>query len=265
MTSALLPVAAILAYLASGYLFGRRLLVNASPAAGGIVALAALALGLHLATLLLAPGNLFDPAFFRALSLVAFAVMAMSLCVSLIRPVLALGAVVCPIAAVSIALDFALTPADQASASANWQVRLHVIIALWAYAVLSLSALQALLLAAQEKALREKRLTGLVRALPALSLMESLFFQLVGVGFFLLSLTLLSGVLFVHDLFAQHLVHKTVLSIVAWCLFGGLLFMHWRWGLRGRRAARWALAGMLVLLLAFFGSKFVLELVLQRP
>jgi len=89
-------------------------------------------------------------------------------------------------------------------------------------------------------------------------------FRLIGAGFVLLTLTLLSGVLFVDNLFAQHLVHKTVLSIAAWIVFGVLLFGRWRWGWRGRRAVRLTLAGTLVLLLAFFGSKFVLELVLKR-
>jgi ABC-type uncharacterized transport system permease subunit len=89
-------------------------------------------------------------------------------------------------------------------------------------------------------------------------------FRLIGAGFVLLTLTLLSGVLFVDNLFAQHLVHKTVLSIAAWVVFGVLLFGRWRWGWRGRRAVRLTLAGMVILLLAFFGSKFVLEVLLHR-
>jgi ABC-type uncharacterized transport system permease subunit len=80
----------------------------------------------------------------------------------------------------------------------------------------------------------------------------------------LLTLTLLSGVLFVDNLFAQHLVQKTVLSIAAWLVFGVLLFGRWRWGWRGRRAVRLTLAGMVILLLAFFGSKFVFEVLLHR-
>jgi ABC-type uncharacterized transport system permease subunit len=89
-------------------------------------------------------------------------------------------------------------------------------------------------------------------------------FRVIAAGFVLLTLTLLSGVLFVDDLFAQHLVHKTVLSIAAWIVFGILLFGRWRWGWRGRRAVRLTLAGMAILLLAFFGSKFVLEVILHR-
>ena len=78
------------------------------------------------------------------------------------------------------------------------------------------------------------------------------------------ALTLVSGVLFVENLFAQHLAHKTILSIASWIVFGTLLFGRWRWGWRGDRAVRLTLIGMVVLLLAFFGSKYVLELVLNR-
>ena len=86
----------------------------------------------------------------------------------------------------------------------------------------------------------------------------------VGAGFVLLTATLLTGVLFVQDLFAQHLVHKTVLSVLSWLLFGGLLLGRWRRGWRGRIAVRWTLSAMALLVLAFFGSKAVLELVLHR-
>ena len=94
--------------------------------------------------------------------------------------------------------------------------------------------------------------------------MEQLLFQLIASGFTLLTLTILAGLLFIHDWFAQHLIHKTVLTIAAWLIFGGLLFGRWRYGWRGMRAVRLTLAGMALLLLAFFGSKFVLEHVLKR-
>ena len=81
----------------------------------------------------------------------------------------------------------------------------------------------------------------------------------------LLTATLLTGVLFVENLLAQHLVHKTVLSVLSWLAFGALLLGRWRYGWRGATAVRWTLAAMALLVLAFFGSKFVLELVLRRP
>jgi ABC-type uncharacterized transport system permease subunit len=133
-----------------------------------------------------------------------------------------------------------------------------------AYSLLAIAAVLALLLATQEKALRTRTLNAWADALPPLTQTESLMFKLIGAGFALLTLTLLSGILFVHNLHAQHQAHTAILSLVAWIIFGVLLFGRWRWGWRGRRAVNLALAGMAILLLAFFGSKFVLEMILHR-
>ena len=99
---------------------------------------------------------------------------------------------------------------------------------------------------------------------PPLTLVEALMFRLIFVGFALLTLALMTGAVFVENLFAQHLVHKTVLSLLAWGVFGALLFGRVRYGWRGKRAVRLALTAMVLLGMAFFGSKFVLELVLAR-
>lgn len=152
----------------------------------------------------------------------------------------------------------------------GWQIQLHVSVALMAYASLSLAALQALLLLLIEKRLKSPQslnanwFARFANWLPPLSRIERQLFQLITVGFVLLTLTLLSGGLFIHDWFAQHLVHKTVLTIAAWLCFGLLLLGHWRFGWRGRQAAIFTLGGMVLLLLAFFGSKMVLELILRR-
>ena len=100
--------------------------------------------------------------------------------------------------------------------------------------------------------------------MPALQTQESLLFQSLGLGFFLLSLSLVSGVMFVDDLLAQHLAHKTILSIATWLVFAVLLWGRWRHGWRGRTATRWTLWGFALLALAYFGSKVVLEMVLGR-
>ena len=89
-------------------------------------------------------------------------------------------------------------------------------------------------------------------------------FQLGFFGFILLSVGLLTGFLYLEDMFAQHLVHKTVLSMVAWIAFAVLLWGRFRFGWRGRTAIRWTLIGFAVLMLAYFGSKAVVELILQR-
>jgi ABC-type uncharacterized transport system permease subunit len=94
--------------------------------------------------------------------------------------------------------------------------------------------------------------------------METLLFQMITAGVFVLSASLGTGFLFLHDLFAQHLVHKTVLSLLAWVIFCAILIGRQRYGWRGRVAVNWILAGFIFLLLGYFGSKFVLELVLAR-
>jgi ABC-type uncharacterized transport system permease subunit len=94
--------------------------------------------------------------------------------------------------------------------------------------------------------------------------METLLFQMIGTGLFFLSISLVSGFIFIEDLFAQHLVHKTVLSIIAWIIFSSLLIGRFRYGWRGKTAVRWTLTGFFLLLLAYFGSKLVLEIILHR-
>src|SRR5690606_33921512 len=129
----------------------------------------------------------------------------------------------------------------------------------------AIAALLAVMLWLQERALRQRAFNTWLRALPALSELETLLFRTIAVGFGLLSLTLLTGVLFVEDFLSQHLVHKSVLSMRSWLLFGGLLLGRWRYGWRRVRAAHWTLTAMALLLLASFGSKLVLELLLGRP
>ncbi|MBW3566528.1 MAG: cytochrome c biogenesis protein CcsA [Proteobacteria bacterium] len=143
--------------------------------------------------------------------------------------------------------------------NASWQLEAHILLSVLAYGLLALAAFQSILLAIQDYRLRRHRPGGWLRALPPLAGMEALLFQTLGLGFALLSLALFSGLIFVENLFAQHLVHKTVLSIVAWIVFGVLLWGRWRFGWRGRTAIRWTLGGFTLLVLAYFGSKLVLE------
>jgi ABC-type uncharacterized transport system permease subunit len=93
--------------------------------------------------------------------------------------------------------------------------------------------------------------------------MERMLFELVWVGLAALTLSIFSGMLFMEDMFAQHLVHKTVLSLVAWVLFSLLLWGRYQLGWRSQTAVRFTLSGFLLLLLGFFGSKLVLELILS--
>ena len=119
-------------------------------------------------------------------------------------------------------------------------------------------------LALQERALRRREFRGWLRALPPLVQLESLLFRTITAGFVVLTAAMLTGVLFVEDLMAQHLAHKTVLSVLSWLVFGALLLGRRRYGWRGARAIRWTLVAMALLVLAYFGSKFVIELLLVR-
>jgi ABC-type uncharacterized transport system permease subunit len=204
-------------------------------------------------------------AFFNSLSIVAALISALVLLSAIKRPVETLAIMVLPVAAVTLALDQFMPNQPVIAAPAGSSLQIHILISLVAYSLLSIAALQALVLAVQDWQLHNHRPGGLIRALPPLQWMEDLLFQLIAVGFALLSVSLLTGFFFLEDIFAQHLVHKTVLSIVAWLVFAVLLFGRMRFGWRGRTAIKWTLSGILTLMLAYFGSKLVLELILQRP
>ena len=260
----ILAAFAILAYLVASALLARPLLGRGEAPPKLPSAIATIAVLAHAGVLLGAHRGALDLHFFAALSLTAWVVAALTLLVNLARPVAAIGVVVFPLSALLVALDGFVAPPTFPQPM-DWQIKLHVTVALLAFSVLSIAAVLALLLAVQERALRHRHLGPWLRALPPLTLTETLLFRLIGAGFALLTLTLVTGALFVDNLFGQHLVHKTVLSIVAWLIFGALLYGRWRHGWRGRRAVNLTLSGMALLLLAFFGTKAVLELILHRP
>ena len=201
-----------------------------------------------------------DLHFFAAISLVTLGMAALTGAVGAGGRMTALGVVVFPLAGLGL-LGYQLY-GHQPPEQLDWRLQLHAGLALLAYATLAVAALLAAMLWFQERALRRREYHHWLRALPPLVELETLLFRTIATGFVLLSATLLTGVLFVHDLFAQHLVHKTVLSVLSWLVFGVLLLGRWRQGWRGKVAVGWTLAAMALLVLAFFGSKFVLELVL---
>ncbi len=144
---------------------------------------------------------------------------------------------------------------------------IHLLIALTAYSLFTIAALHALLMAVVEKHLHKPVPPKLVTALPPLLTLERLLFDLIAVGFVLLTLTLISGAFFAEELFGRPLPfnHKTVFGLTSWLVFAALLIGRRFYGWRGRMAIRWTLAGFVFLLLAYVGVKFVLEVILHRP
>jgi len=146
----------------------------------------------------------------------------------------------------------------------QWELSAHIALAALAAGWLAIAVTVVLLLTLQDARLRSRRPLGVIGLLPPVETMEKLLFRALGGGFVVLTLALFTGAFFVHDLRAQHLTHKVVLAVAAWIVFGVLLWGRVRAGWRGRRARRFTVAGFVILALAYFGSKFVLENLLGR-
>jgi ABC-type uncharacterized transport system permease subunit len=202
--------------------------------------------------------------FFKVSSLIFWIVNAAFLVSLVRRPLDNLVLLLFPLAAAS-QLVATLAPGNASPYSSfDDGMLLHIGLSILAYSVLTIAACQAAAVAALDYQLRHRHTRGIVQLLPPLQLMESMLFEIIWVGLVLLTLSIGTGVVFLEDIFAQHLVHKTSLSIVAWLVFAALLWGHQRLGWRSQTAVRWTLAGFAVLMLGYFGSKLVLEVILER-
>lgn len=206
----------------------------------------------------------FNFSIFSTASMVSALVVLLLLLATLTKPVEKLGIVIFPLAALMLGLDLYFPEKLRSLQTYNWEMGTHILSSIIAFSLLNIAALQAVLLAIQEKQLKNHTAKKFLLHLPALQTMETLLFQMLAMGLLFLSVSLISGMVFIDNLFAQHLVHKTVLSIFAWVIFSALLLGRWRYGWRGKMAIHWTIAGFILLLLAYFGSKLVLEIILQR-
>ncbi|MFS8977269.1 cytochrome c biogenesis protein CcsA [Cupriavidus necator] len=191
-----------------------------------------------------------------------------------------LGLIVIPVALVASLMPLAFPGSQILGYAARPLFKLHFIIANVAYGLFTLAAFHAFLML-----LAERRLHGFRHAparpsepqpsqwlgrwldlLPPLLTLEKLLFRLIGAGFVLLTLTIASGLLFSEELFGRafRLDHKTVFALISWAMFGGILAGRIFRGWRGKVALRWVIASFGILLLAYVGSRFVIEVVLHR-
>lgn len=176
-------------------------------------------------------------------------------------PVLALAAVCVPLPGLFPGLPSATSASEHST-----ELRLHLALAMIAYGLFTIAALHALIMTLMERRLHGGALVGPLAALPPLLVMERLLFRVIFAGFAFLTLTLLTGIVFSETLFgrAMKFDHKTVFAIASWFIFAALLAGRTLYGWRGRIALRWTLAGFVALLLAYVGSRFVLEVILRR-
>ncbi|VAW93972.1 Inner membrane protein YpjD [hydrothermal vent metagenome] len=204
-----------------------------------------------------------DLSVFTMLSLVSWITSTFLLLVALRQPVECLGMIVFPFAAITLLLR-ATSDHHHYTSELSRGLETHILLSIVSYSVLSIAAVQSLLLYIQDYHLHNKQPGGFISALPSLETMENLLFKMIGLGFILLTISLITGIPYLDDIHQQHLTHKIILSSIAWVIFAVLLWGRWQFGWRGQIAIRWTLGGFVLLMLAYFGSNIVLQVILQR-
>ena len=201
--------------------------------------------------------------FFSMLSLIFLVISALFFISALSQAIEALAVIVFPLSTLAVLLNMGNPPAVLATPPIDTPLQIHIILSILSYGLLTVAAFQAIFLSIQEKQLHNRKPSSLINYLPPLQLMELLLFRVLSLGLFLLTFALATGFIFLDDIFAQHLAHKTLLSILAWLVFATLIWGRHYLGWRGQQAVKWTHAGYISLMLAYFGSKFVLQLLLN--
>jgi ABC-type uncharacterized transport system permease subunit len=273
MQNTLISSATIFLYLLTGILFAVRLFGRKDKETesllhgkNGLLILGLVAVMLHTIVLyntLFVTGGL-NLGFFNAGSLILWLIALTVILAAFANPVENLTIFLMPLAGISVLLKMMFPVEHTLLPAQAMELKIHILMSLMAYALLTIAAVHAVVLSIQDRHLRNRKPGGFIRALPPLQTMENLLFQMIGLGFFLHSLSLITGMIYLDDMFAQHLAHKTILSVIAWFVFATLLWGRWRFGWRGSTAIRWTLVGFFVLLLAYMGSKWVMEIILGR-
>ena len=171
-----------------------------------------------------------------------------------------------PLAAFCALLPIAFPGRHTLAEAGSVEFQAHFLVAMFAYSLFTLAALHAIVMAVVERQLHQGKFAKGFGALPPLLKMETILFRLIFFAWVLLTLALISGIAFSETLFGKPftLTHKTLFSFISWGLFLALLIGRHIYGWRGRLAIRWTLFGFVMLLLAYVGSRFVLEVILGR-
>ena len=200
---------------------------------------------------------------FPMASLTSLAVAAIIVASSIRRPVENLLIVLLPFATLTVLLSLWQEGSYTPRTNISGGIFVHIALSVVAYGLLTIAAFQAALLSFGDYEMKHRKLAAL-RHMPALQTMESLLFELIWAGLIFLSLSIATGFVFIDDVASPGLIHHTVITFAAWIVFTILLWGRYRLGWRGSQASRWTLAGFGLLLIGYFGSKVVLELMLGR-
>lgn len=230
-----------------------------------LLSVAALALALHAISVygLIDTAAGFHFGFFHVSSLIFWVIGVILVICSLKLPVESLLGPLFGLTAIGIASSLFI-PSPYTPRQLGYPIALHILLSILAYSILTIASVQALALALQDRLLKSHQWQRSVGLLPPLQTMESLLFEMVTAGTCLLALSIGTGLLFFEDIRAQHLAHKMILSVLALLVYCVLLWGRHARGWRGKQAIRWTLGGFSALMLAYFGTKLVLELILNR-
>jgi len=257
-------LAAAAFYLAGTYFQFGTLKQKASSTSPRLFVVAALAALLHLVTEYGVVGSVdgIRLGVLSVASLIALTLVVFQLIASIWQPLQNLFVIVFPLAAVAVLASLfgheVVTPRTQFGEG----LLAHILVSIVAYTILAMAAVQSILLALQERSLRHKTITGFVTLLPPLQTMETMLFQLLWVGLIALTLAIGSGFLYLTDMFAQSVVPHTILASASWVTFAILLAGRYLFGWRSTLATRATLVGFVLLILAYFVTRFVLEILL---
>lgn len=201
-----------------------------------------------------------------SLSLILWLTMLVYWVARFFYPITSLQTLVLPLAAVGALLPALFPAAHMQPKTASLVFEAHIFVAMLAYSLFTIAVLHAGLMSLVEKRLHHAILPKVLQNLPPLLTMEQLLFRIIVAGFALLTLTLVSGMVFSEELFGRpwQFNHKMLFGFVSWSVFAVLLAGHYFYGWRGRTAIRWTVSGFVFLLLAYVGSKFVMEVLLHR-
>ena len=196
--------------------------------------------------------------------LIGWLIASMTVVSSLFRPTINLSLFAFPLSTLSVLSVFFFPSQTAPMVNLELTTLSHILLSLLAFSVFTISAGQAIFISAMDYQLRHKLARSWHRTFPPLQTLERSLFEMIALGLVLLSFSILSGLLFLDNMFAQHVVHKTFFSIFSWVVFTTLIIGRIKLGWRGTRAIQIALGGYSLLFLAFLGSKFVLEILLER-
>lgn len=198
-------------------------------------------------------------AFFNMISLMTWLVAVLVMFAALYKSVDGLIILICPLAGISILLVMFFPAENVIDTGANPKQLIHILLAVLTVSVLCVAALQAILLALQEYQLRYKRGIWWWKNFPPLETMETFLFQMIGFGFALLSIVIVTSLSFFHALLVHQMAQKAVIVVLAWFVFAGLIVGRCFFGWRGRKAIYGTLSGVGLLILAYWSSKLILE------